>query len=113
MILKEGEKIHLIDKKLFEGDIRRHFLGVVEKADDFNFRVKGYAFVLDTSKNEFVKHPELRTRIFSFICNGQVINVLPENIDIAKLVYMNMNGHLNLTDDSGFKLDINEFGLRR
>lgn len=71
-------------------------------------------FVLDNVKNEFVKRPEKRVKIFGFLSNGFIINVLPRDFDLESVSYeINQEGHLVVTDGSGFELDIHEFGHKR
>jgi len=78
MIIKQNEKVHIITRRLFEDDLRRHFAGEVIAASDNNIRAKGHVFVLNSSKNEFVVRPEIRERIFSLQDNALIINIIPD-----------------------------------
>ena len=42
MIIKPGEKVHVIQRREFESDVRRHFIGDVTEAGEFSIRVCGY-----------------------------------------------------------------------
>lgn len=113
-MLKPGEIVHIITRRLFEGDLRRHFVGDVLDCDNALLRVKGNLFVLDQGINEFVKMASVRERIFSLHDNGLIINVLPSGLDIDLLTYDDDHqGHLALTDGKEFRLEINEFSSRR
>jgi hypothetical protein len=114
MVLRKGEKIHVMVRRSFESDVRRHFAGtVVTDTEGDVVRIEGYAFVWDAGVNRYAKRPELRTRTFSLIDGRNIINVIPSNIDINKLQYtQSKEGHLVVTDGSVFQLDINEFGGR-
>lgn len=112
-MLTIGEKIHVMARRSFEGDLRRHFVGRVLRSNESNARLEGYAFVFDTTRNQFVKKPELRTRLVSLTDSGNIINILPESVEIGALEYRDDDGTLMITDGQGFKLDINEFGPRR
>lgn len=111
-ILNPGEKIHIITRRLFADDLRRHFVGEVTAIRDGRLRTEGYTFVFDSTMNQFVKHPDLRTRVFS-LDSQQIINVLPKNVSIGKLMYKVINKVLTVTDEQGFSLEVNEFGLNR
>ena len=111
-ILNLGEKVHIVTRRLFDDDLRRHFAGEVTATRDGRFRAEGFTFVFDTAMNQFVKRPELRTRVFSFDSN-QIINVLPNTVDISSLIYEVSSKMLVVTDKRGFSLEINEFGLNR
>jgi len=114
MILQKGEKIHIIVRRAFENDVRRHFAGmVIADAEGGVVRIQGYAFVWNNSTNSYEKRPGIRTRIFSLVDGRHIINVLPVNSDINKLQYVqSKEGHLMVTDGAAFQLDINEFGAR-
>ena len=111
MVLELGEKVHLIERRAFDGDLRRHFIGEVTYATDSVARLKGYVYVLDMATNEYIRRPQIRTRIVPMVDARIIINVLPANANIAKAIYtMDKDRHLCVTDSETFTLDINEFG---
>ena len=63
--LSKGEKVRIVFRRLFSGDVRRHFVGVVQTAFGDSVRVEGYAFVYNEGRNEYERKPELHTRIVS------------------------------------------------
>jgi len=110
MVLREGDKIHLIARRNFEEDLRRHFAGEVVAASDHICKAIGHVFVLNPSKNQFVRKPEKRTRIISLIDAGNIINILPDSVNTDKLMYASgAQGHMTVTDGVSFTLDIQEF----
>ena len=44
-MIATGEKVYVITRRTFEGDLRRQFVGEVQAVTDFAMRVQGYAFV--------------------------------------------------------------------
>ncbi|MBZ0165486.1 MAG: hypothetical protein K8I00_01675 [Candidatus Omnitrophica bacterium] len=113
MVLQQGEKVHVITRRLFDGDLRRHFVGEIKAVADGIARVEGYVFVYDSGISGFVKREEIRTRIVSISDFGQVINVIPANVNLDNLVYkFTPQQRLVVTDNADFHLDINEFGTR-
>ncbi|MBI4460145.1 MAG: hypothetical protein HY648_08820 [Acidobacteria bacterium] len=114
LLLNKGEKIHVIARRRFEGDIRRHFVGEVRAATGNAARVEGYAFVFDKSSGIFVKRPERRSRIIGLLDAALIINILPPTVEVESLSYqMSGENHLVITDGKIFSLDINEFGVTR
>lgn len=109
-VLKAGEKVHVITRRLFAEDLRRHFVGEIIAVTDYLIRVKGYVFVFQAGLNEYHKRPEMRIRVFSLTDAGNIVNVIPEGVQIESLHYRFANQRLVITDDAGFSLDINEFG---
>ena len=114
MVLKVGEKVHIVFKRAFEEDLRRHFVGEITVVGDTAVRAEGYAFIFDGSSNEYLRKPELRTRIFSLTDARILINVIPPSTVIEKVTYrLSEDNNLVATDGENFQLDINEFGTRR
>ena len=114
MVLKIGEKVHIMIRRAFAGDLRRHFVGEIKQVGDTAIRVEGYSFILDEVSNEYHRKPELRTRIFSLIDGRTIINVIPPLTVIEKVTHrLSEANNLVATDGEDFQLDINEFGIRR
>jgi hypothetical protein len=111
-LVKPGERVHLIERRLFPGDVRRHFLGEVEACDERALRVRGHLFVYDSGSNRFLRKSEIRTRLVP-LDNRVIFNVLPEHVSIDELTYTrDAEGNLMLTDSASFELDISEFSPR-
>lgn len=109
-LVSVGEYLHVIERRAFPGDVRRHFIGVVEAASQIAIRVRGWLFVYDSGKSEFVKKPEPRTRVIP-IDNQVILNILPPEVDVDAVRYFrDSDGNLSLTDSAGFELDVSEFG---
>jgi hypothetical protein len=114
MILEKADKLHIITRRLFEGDVRRHFVGEVEEVSGALVRVAGYAFIHDPWANEFLRKPERRVRILSLLDAGLIVNVIPREVVIEKVRYRTTTeNRLVVTDGASFSLDINEFGVKR
>jgi len=47
MIVSANEKVHIITRRLFDEDLRRHFAGVVLEVAEGTIRAIGYAFIYD------------------------------------------------------------------
>jgi hypothetical protein len=107
MILKPGEKIHVIHRQLYDGDARRHFVGTVDACDGTLARVGGYLFAMDTKSNQFIKRDTLRTRIIPLDSAAVIVNVLPEKVQIEKIAYKyRPAGDILVTDGSDWHLDL-------
>lgn len=110
--MKRGEVVHLIEKRMFPGDVRRHFVGEIEVASDRAIRLRGYLFVYDSGAGGFLRKPELRTRVVP-LDNRVVINLLPEGVSVKDVHFTHdEEGNLTLTDGREFELDISEFSAR-
>jgi hypothetical protein len=113
MVVSEGDRLHVIERRMFETDVRRHFFGAVEVADGLTVRLTGYLFVFDSGTSRYIRTDEVRTRIVSLASSGLVINVAPPETVIEDVVYVERGGRLTVTDGGKFNLVINEFGSSR
>jgi hypothetical protein len=112
-IIKVGEMLHIIERRYFESDPRRHFIGEVLAVDHDIIRIRGRVWIYDTVKNRFVLKPETRERAM-ILGERHIVNVLPPGVLIDVLVYETTDaGNLVVTDHKDFSLDINEFGHSR
>jgi hypothetical protein len=114
MVINKGEKIHVITRRRFEGDLRRHFAGEVLETHGTTVRAEGYVFVFVSLKNSFIRRAEKRIRIFDLSDSGYIVNILPMQVRIENLVYQQSSQkHLVLSDNKTFNMEINEFGINR
>lgn len=102
------EKVHIVEHRRFESDMRRHFIGEVQYYDSDHLRVKGFLFVFDHGCGEFVRVPPERTRVFS-IDNHISITVLPKEFELASASYKRTGPDLIFTDGKSTELDIGAF----
>lgn len=106
MILNIGEYVHIIHRPLFPADATRHFVGTVESHEGALVRVKGYLFAMDTTRRQFVRREQLRTRVVS-LHDGVIVNVLPAHVKIDQITYTHRpNGDILVTDGTDWHLDI-------
>src|SRR5258708_2981178 len=111
MILRPGEKIHVIHRRLFERDLRKHFAGVVLYYEAGVIRAEGHVFVIeDPTQNVFKKKPDKRVRIMSVNGGNLIVNVIPQEVDLDAIRYDHQDRGLRVTDGSDWWLDIREFG---
>ena len=108
MILETGEKVHIIERRYFMEDLRRHFVGEIIKCTEYTIRVKGYAWVFDAVKG-FVSKPEVRERVMPLAAR-LTINIIPKEVRLEDIKYISSrNKGLVVTDGEKFSLNITEF----
>jgi hypothetical protein len=112
MILEQGEKVHITERRYFADDLRRHLAGEVVGCTEQAVRGKGYVWVFDTVSG-FVRKPEKRERILS-LADRLTINVLPPEADLDAMKYVDTPQQgLVVTDETTFSLEITEFSAKR
>jgi len=60
MVVSTDEKVHIVTRRFFDADLRRHFVGVVEEANEVTMRVRGYAFIYDQASGQFTRRVKER-----------------------------------------------------
>jgi hypothetical protein len=110
MILKRGEKVHVIHRRNFEKDHHRHFIGTVEAYEDGVARVTGHVYTVDPVKFAYMRRPEVRTRLIAIASGDLLVNIIPGNVELDKIIYRTEKKAVRVTDGSEWFLDISEFG---
>lgn len=113
MVIQIGEKLHVATRRLFPGDVRRHFVGEVVAADGDQVRLEGFSFIFDPNRDDYIKRPEKRVRLLSITDASHVINVLPAEAALEEITYELDDRKLVVTDHKTFDLEVNEFGPSR
>jgi hypothetical protein len=112
-LLRQGEKLHVIERRAFDGDARRHFVGEVEAANDVAVRVRGYTFVCNPMTGNFDRREPLRTRIIPLSAAGVVVYVIPEDIEIEAVRYEWEAGNRLVVRAGHWELSLDEFASAR
>jgi len=114
MVISKGEKVHIIRRRNFADDLRRHFIGEVKEVNGRVVRVEGYVFIFDSTKSYYFKIDKKRTTVIDLADSGYIVNIIPPDVNIENLVYKeSREKRLVVTDEKSFSLDINEFGIKR
>ena len=109
MILKQGEKVHIIHRRQYEKDHHRHFVGIVEGYEDGVARVTGNVYTVDPVKFTFIRRPETRTRLVAVGSGHVLVNVLPASVALDKITYKTERKAVRVTDGSSWYLDLSEY----
>jgi hypothetical protein len=110
--LRDSDRVLVIDRKLFRDDNTRLFVGVVEECDEDVMRVRGYPFHLSPYEiSGAERHGDERVRIIS-LAAGDLIYMLPRELDVAKLQLRRSPKSLMLTDGGDLSMDLSEWLLR-
>jgi hypothetical protein len=110
--IRDGDRIVLIDRKLFRDDNTRIFVGVVEEYDDGVVRARGFSFHISPYEIAGTeRHSEERVRVIS-LAAGDVAYLLPREIEVAKLHIRRSPKAMTLTDGAMFAVDLTEWMLR-
>jgi len=109
--IRDGDRIVVVDKKLFRDDNTRVFVGIVEEYDDGVVRARGSTFHLnpyDIAGTE--RGGEERVRIVSLTSDSHIY-LLPTEVDITRLQLRRSPKMMVLTDGT-VTLDLSDWLLR-
>ncbi|MGH7986399.1 MAG: hypothetical protein ACREQ4_01750 [Candidatus Binataceae bacterium] len=110
--IRDGDRVLVIDRKLFKDDNTRLFIGVVEEYDQGAIRARGVPFHISPYEvSGAERHGEERVRLISILA-GDLIYVLPRELEVNKLQLRRSPKSLMLTDGEGISLDLSEWLLR-
>ncbi len=112
MVFEVGEKVHIVERRYFSDDLRRHFVGEIVRCSDYVIRVVGYTWVFDSIKGAFVKKKEKRERVFP-LGERLTMNIIPVKTNVDEVKYVSEAGGLVVTDGKFFSFEITEFSARR
>jgi hypothetical protein len=75
-VIDVGEKLHIVEKRYFADDVRRHFVGEVKAYNNNILRLLGYVWVYNAQQAKFTRRKEIRERLL-ILGDRLIINVLP------------------------------------
>lgn len=110
-IVGEGDRILVVDKRLFKDDNTRIFVGVVEEFANDAIRARGFSFHVspyEVSGSE--RRGEERVRVIA-LAAGDIIYVLLRDQNLTRLQLKRSPKSMQLTDGT-FSMDLSDFMLR-
>ncbi len=109
--INEGDRIAVIDRRLFRDDNTRIFVGAVEQVSEGVIRSRGYVYYVNPYEvTGTERRGEERVRLIS-LAGGDIIYLLPREQDLSKLQLRRSPKSLMLTDGT-FAMDLSDFMLR-
>jgi hypothetical protein len=109
LMIEAGTPIHVVERRLFDGDLRRHFVGEVLTVGPNAVTAGGYAFVYDVNRDCWERLPDRRARVVSLVDSRLLIRLLPADVDVEQVHYTSENKRHVVTDGRSFSIDVNEF----
>jgi len=108
-MLKPGDKLVIVHRRLFEKDAPRFFVGEVQAYEAGVVKVKGYTFVKDVFSGNMQKKPDVRIKFMSMISGTLIVYQLPVTVllESARFDFDQESG-LVLKDNGGFSMDMSE-----
>jgi hypothetical protein len=109
MVIDEGEVVHIMERRSFDGDVRRHFAGRVDRVDGELIRLTGFVYGFHPGLRRFELRNQVRTRVCSMSDSRLTINVLPATVDPVKLRYQFRDDESLFVSQGDWEMDLTEF----
>jgi hypothetical protein len=108
MVLKPGDKVLIVHRRLFEKDSTRFFAGAVEEYDAGVAKVTGLTFSQDMMTGHVHKKDDPRTKIVAIGSGTVLVYQLTGDPQIDKLHFIHSGAKKKLTDGGDFQMDLTE-----
>jgi hypothetical protein len=109
--VSEGDRVLIVERRLFKDDNTRIFVGIVEEFHESNLRARGIAFHVSPYEVAGSERPsEERVRLFT-LGSSDVVFLLPRELDISGLQLRRSPKAMSLTDGK-YAMDLSDFLLR-
>lgn len=111
MLLRNGEKVHVMHRTFFEKRVGRTLVGVVEACDAGVARIRGNIYVMDQTKMVPVRHAVPVTRFISLVNGEHIVTPLPDATLLDSLEYQQSDAGLLIRDGVGCQLLLSALAL--
>ena len=108
MLLKEGDKLIVAHRRLFEKDEVRFFVGQVDAYQEGVVKVTGCSYVRDIMRGRMIEKAEKRTKVLSLSSGTLLVYQIPQTVVLDELKFMDEEGRLSLTDGKEFNMNLSE-----
>lgn len=110
MILKVGDVVLVVHRRLYESDRQRFFVGTVLEYDAGLVAVEGFSFAREDIEGSFVRKPDARTRIIPLMSGSIFTYRLPRGVvaESVRLGATTESGRLILSDGRDLEMDLSE-----
>jgi hypothetical protein len=108
MILREGDKLLICHRRLYERDEVRFFSGSVEAYDAGVVKLSGWTYLRDAATGQIIRKPDIRTRLYSLASGTILVYQLPDTTKPDALEFTGDAAHLVVTDNEGLQLNVSE-----
>jgi hypothetical protein len=113
MMLKEGDKILVAQRRLFPRDQPRFFVGRVDAYETGIVKATGHTFSRDLLTGDMLEKADPRTKLISLSSGTFIVYQLPDQFALESAHFLAEDGCLALTDGQGFVMNLSEFRYNR
>lgn len=109
MMIRPGDRLLVVHRRLFRDDTARYFVGEVDEYEHGLVRLTGHSFVRNDYNGDIFSKKGAMSKIFSIASGTLITYVIPSTIDLTALKFEhNSNGEVWLKGPGGFELNLTE-----
>ena len=108
MILEHGDIVLLSNRRMFQHDEARYFLGRVVACEGELLKAEGFTFVRDLGTGHVIRKPEKRIKVLSLASPGYIVYQLANDIDVENADIESGNGDAVLVEGHRTVLNLSE-----
>lgn len=108
MILECGNIVLVSNRRMFDGDEMRFFLGRTIACEGSLLKAEGFTFVRDLSNGLVTRKDERRIKVLSLDSPGHFVYQLPDDVDVDHVKIASGNGDAYLVDGCRRLLNLSE-----
>jgi len=109
MMMKAGDNLLVVHRRLFRDDSVRYFIGAVDEYEHGIVRITGRSFIRNDYNGDFLSKKGFMTKIFSISSGTLITYVIPSNLELKDLCFEHNNhGEVWLVGPGGFGLNLTE-----
>lgn len=108
MILDSGEVVVVSNRRMFERDETRFFVGRTIACEGALLKAEGFTFVKDLSNGHIIKKEEKRIKVLSLDSPGHIVYQLPSETDVDNVDIESGNGDAYMVDGKRRLLNLSE-----
>ncbi len=98
MILEIGDTVLISNRRMFERDEARYFLGRTVACEGSLLKVEGFTFARDMTDGHVIKKDEKRVKVLSLASPGYMVYQLPSDINIESVEIESNDGDAILVE---------------
>lgn len=108
MLLKHGDKLLIAQRRLYEKDELRFFIGHVDEYESGIVKLTVHSYVRDPIGGSIIEKSDARTKILSLASGTLLVYQLPDDLDLDKAEFKVLDTHSSLTDNEEFTMNLTE-----
>jgi hypothetical protein len=109
MFLREGDKILVAHRRLFEKDETRFFIGRVDAYEFGVVKATGHSYVRDRVSGKMLGKADTRTKLLSLSSGTLFVYQLPPQVTLDGIRFVSDEGRLSLMDGQGYTMNLTEY----